>query len=400
MSHRPRIAILSDKFPPAWGGGVASVHYHLLRWLRKSGFTAEGFSYFDDSPTIPGDGITRQIAPKSLVRFIKRANGLLFRVIEPGRAAYQTSDILQRAWGARRLNHSLARFAPDIAFFPDHGASACWVKTPPGCKRVLATHHNPSRFIDLPTIEPHSRRDIRLAMALEQRSLKNIDLVIPPCRYMRDLFNATHSFNGPVEIAPYLINDDYIEPIRPHDPRSEMGLSADAPVVYAPSGGNKFKGAALLPEILRRLDDAANGRIGFFISGAMPQTTRDALKGLRLYAPGQIKGEEVIATVKSCDFGVFPTLVENYSVALLEAVLCGVPMVAFDVGGNGEIIRHGETGYITPYQDAGAMAEHALRLLNGEHAGAMSSACRKDALARHSEKAVARRWLELLNLGI
>jgi len=47
----------------------------------------------------------------------------------------------------------------------------------------------------------------------------------------------------------------------------------------------------------------------------------------------------------------------------LEANLCGIPAVAADIGGSPEVIRHGRTGLLFPYQKPQAMADSILKLL-------------------------------------
>lgn len=46
------------------------------------------------------------------------------------------------------------------------------------------------------------------------------------------------------------------------------------------------------------------------------------------------------------DLFVLPSEEEALSLALIDAGMCGIPSLAFDVGGNSEIIKHGETGFI------------------------------------------------------
>ncbi len=56
--------------------------------------------------------------------------------------------------------------------------------------------------------------------------------------------------------------------------------------------------------------------------------------------------------------------VEGCSNFLLEAMACGKPVVATDVGGNRELIRHGENGFLVPPQNAAQMSNAIIQLYN------------------------------------
>jgi glycosyltransferase involved in cell wall biosynthesis len=74
-----------------------------------------------------------------------------------------------------------------------------------------------------------------------------------------------------------------------------------------------------------------------------------------------------MAIVKACSFGVSPTLIENFSMALLEASFCGVPMVSFDVGGNADVVSDGRNGVLVPALDIEALVNAACRLLDADY---------------------------------
>ncbi|MGB4868215.1 MAG: glycosyltransferase [Candidatus Saccharimonas aalborgensis] len=72
--------------------------------------------------------------------------------------------------------------------------------------------------------------------------------------------------------------------------------------------------------------------------------------------------EDPYAAMRQGDVFLQPTYHEGFSVALVEASMLGMPIIATDVGGNVEIIHHKTTGLTVPAKDSGALAE-AMELL-------------------------------------
>lgn len=66
---------------------------------------------------------------------------------------------------------------------------------------------------------------------------------------------------------------------------------------------------------------------------------------------------EVARYYQAADAFLFTSLAENFPLAVLEAMACGTPVVAFDVGGVKEAIEHRVTGFIAGYRNAEALAE-------------------------------------------
>jgi sugar transferase (PEP-CTERM/EpsH1 system associated) len=66
--------------------------------------------------------------------------------------------------------------------------------------------------------------------------------------------------------------------------------------------------------------------------------------------------EDVPQLLSALDVFVLPSLAEGISNTILEAMACGLPVVATLVGGNGELVREGETGFLVPRADPRAMA--------------------------------------------
>ena len=60
---------------------------------------------------------------------------------------------------------------------------------------------------------------------------------------------------------------------------------------------------------------------------------------------------------------VWPAINEAYGMVLLEAQLFGNPVVAGDCGGVASVVKHGETGILTPPGDVNAFARSVGSLI-------------------------------------
>jgi glycosyltransferase involved in cell wall biosynthesis len=58
------------------------------------------------------------------------------------------------------------------------------------------------------------------------------------------------------------------------------------------------------------------------------------------------------------------SLYEGQSNTILEAMAAGVPVIATDIPGNRDLVKHGETGYLYPQGDVGQLARHSYHLLS------------------------------------
>ncbi len=63
---------------------------------------------------------------------------------------------------------------------------------------------------------------------------------------------------------------------------------------------------------------------------------------------------------------VMPSDYESFGMVALEAMACGTPVIASDVGGLSTLVKHGRTGYRVPARDPKALAAKIARLLTDE----------------------------------
>ena len=124
-----------------------------------------------------------------------------------------------------------------------------------------------------------------------------------------------------------------------------------------------FKGFDTLEAALPHIARAAEGRDVILL--ALGQDAPDTeIGGVRVrFVPFVSEPARVAEYYRAADLYLHPARAENFPLAILEAMACGVPVVASDVGGIPEIVVDAETGLLVPAGDPQALAAAASALL-------------------------------------
>lgn len=85
-----------------------------------------------------------------------------------------------------------------------------------------------------------------------------------------------------------------------------------------------------------------------------------AEKSCRVRAVGQV-GETALY-YRAADVFLLPSRYEGTSLSLLEAMACGLAVVATDTGDTARVVGEGEAGLLVPPEDVTALGEAMLRL--------------------------------------
>lgn len=382
-----RIAVLSSSYPPLGDGGITSAHFNLAGALRRQGHEVRSFTFLDRPFHHSTEEVVRRGIPAPIRQIVTRTSNLFLRLKGEQGYLYQFAYDLTGALGGLLLLPSIRAFRPDIIIVPDRGAPSAFWPLMPGSKILFLSHHNPLRFVDNPLIGELSVKDARLAVNIESLGLGKAHAVVCPSSYMKTVFAGAYRFTGKTMVIPNVADAEFISSIPASSSlRAELGLSREAPVIYIPSAGSRIKGRAFVPEIIRRIAAAHKRELGFYLSGHLDHELRHLIACLpenaRAYSPGHMPYTETIATVKECDLCVSPTLLESFGMALLEAAFCGIPLVCFDAGGNRDLVRNGETGFLVPALDVDALIERSLHCLENSAMHASMSKRVKDLVSR------------------
>ncbi len=210
-----------------------------------------------------------------------------------------------------------------------------------------------------------------------RHNLESADAILSTSRFMAS--EVARYTDREVRITPFGVDVDLFRPVsavRPVGPMIVGSVKALEPqygmdvVIRAFAlTVSRWKGAPLRLEIVGRGHE--EGRLRS-LAGSL------GISGLVDF-PGFVKNTELPARIRRYSLAAFGSVCqESFGVALLEAQACGVPVVASDVGGFREVVKHGTTGILVKRGDYTAMAEAMTSLLgNSEKRQAFSRAARR-----------------------
>jgi glycosyltransferase involved in cell wall biosynthesis len=121
----------------------------------------------------------------------------------------------------------------------------------------------------------------------------------------------------------------------------------------------------LLGALVRLRDDVPDARLE--IAGDGPERSRLEREVAARSLTGAVTflgwRADIRAVMSGWDVFALPSLEESFPIAALEAMTAGLPVVASAVGGLPELVIDGETGWLVPPGDPGALAERLRALL-------------------------------------
>lgn len=170
---------------------------------------------------------------------------------------------------------------------------------------------------------------------------------------------------------PNVLDDELFKPFEKKVAKQILNLKDDAfTITFGSVAGknNIFKGWHYLEQALNIIHNQnGNLKLNLVVFGSeYDQATVDALP-YPIKFVGQINDETSMVVLNNAtDIFVSPSLAESFGLTFLENLMCGTPVVGFNVGGVPEIIDHKINGYLAEYKSAEDLARGILYCLSNE----------------------------------
>jgi glycogen synthase len=188
-----------------------------------------------------------------------------------------------------------------------------------------------------------------------------------PCSRHEGTILREMSLTQPITPIPQWIETDALTGTTPAGPRGANGV----PVLLFIGQLTPRKGYDLLVKALPRVIERHPATRVQIVSGlnpadraAMEQMAREQGVAGQIEFLGRVEDARLVELFRAATVYVTPTRYEGFGLTLLEAMATGCPVITTNIPVVDEIVRHGENGWLTPYDDPAGLAEGIIRLLD------------------------------------
>lgn len=230
---------------------------------------------------------------------------------------------------------------------------------------------------------------------------KDLDLhIVSPSRWLADSAKRSSLFGRfPIEVVPNCLDVEAFCPIdeRELSPRWSKFREKSCVLYGAMNAAmDKRKGFANLLSAMKILEQ--NGQADDFelivFGASKSEVSMDV--NIPIHYVGYVGNTmDLVSLYNIASVMVVPSLNENLSCAIMESLSCGTPVVAFNIGGNGDMIEHKVNGYLAKEKNDADLAEGIRWCLENNSNNCLGNVGREKVLQNYTFDAVCQQYKSL-----
>ncbi len=203
--------------------------------------------------------------------------------------------------------------------------------------------------------------------------------------------------NSKIYKLPVGIDKNVFRPLNKEQIKNKYNIPLDKKVIYFAASNieEKRKGYLYLLEALKRISQKKEFSNAIIVTAGYAEQAENLFKDLDIehHHIGFLKGNHALAEgYNIADVYISPSIQDAGPMMVNESLMCGVPVIAFEMGVAFGLIENGVTGYKAKLKDSKELSECILKLitLNDEDYQKMSENCRALAVKTNSYENIMR----------
>jgi glycosyltransferase involved in cell wall biosynthesis len=231
---------------------------------------------------------------------------------------------------------------------------------------------------------------------LERQALEQAAEIWTISRYSRDrLCQANDIDPNRLRILPCVVNSNHFTPGTPSPALREkygLGNSKVLMTVARLWSGDIYKGVDVTLRALPKIQQVFPN-VKYLVIGRgddrprLERLTQDLGVGDRVIFAGFVPTAELVDHYRLADAYIMPSQ-EGFGIVYLEAMACGVPVLAGDADGSADPLQDGTVGWRVPHRDPEAVAAACIEILQGRDRRCDGLWLREQTLAKFSREAL------------
>jgi len=173
--------------------------------------------------------------------------------------------------------------------------------------------------------------------------------------------------NKGIELIYNFIDENLYTPVNPGSLKADLGIKEEKVVIHI----SNFRDVKNIPDIIKsfkQITNSMDAKLLLVGEGPEKESMERLVDELGLHDKVIFTGKrnDMPELLAISDLMIHLSKQEAFGLVILEALACGVPSVATNIGGMPEVIDDGENGYLVPYGDVDAAVEKSLLLLQND----------------------------------
>jgi N-acetyl-alpha-D-glucosaminyl L-malate synthase BshA len=212
----------------------------------------------------------------------------------------------------------------------------------------------------------------RSYLPITRFSIEQSDGVTAISKYLRDRTLKEFEIKRPIEVIPNFVNCDLYKKCQDPAARARFAPNGE-PIVMHLSNFRPVKRLTDVVEIFALIREKIPAKLVLIGDGPDRGAAEYIVRKKKISKDVHFLGKQdrVQEKLGLADLFLLPSDEESFGLAALEAMACEVPVVATNVGGLPEVIKHGIDGYLFEPRDVHSAAKFALDVLTRPDRGRM-----------------------------